>query len=161
MRLFLIFFILISHSGISQKTCQIILVRHAEKASDDPSDPNLNSLGLRRSEKLFRLLEKQKITAVYSTDYKRTKETVVSIANANQLEVSIYSSLSESFWNKIISKNLGKTIVVSGHSNTTPLLVNLLIGENKFEQLADSEYGNIYIVNATKVGNGTVLLLRY
>lgn len=38
-----------------------------------------------------------------------------------------------------------------GHSNTTPQMVNLLLGEEKYEALDDSENGALFIV---KIVNG-------
>jgi broad specificity phosphatase PhoE len=40
----------------------------------------------------------------------------------------------------------GKTILVVGHSNTIPALVNLLIGSAKYANLADTEYDKIWIL---------------
>lgn len=40
----------------------------------------------------------------------------------------------------------GKTIVVAGHSNTTPALVNALLKEKKYESLPDSVYNKFWIV---------------
>ncbi|MBI2283072.1 MAG: hypothetical protein HYU71_05140 [Bacteroidetes bacterium] len=43
----------------------------------------------------------------------------------------------------------GKTIVVVGHSNTTPRLVNLLIGENGYPDLGERVYDLHWIVTVT------------
>ncbi len=40
----------------------------------------------------------------------------------------------------------GKTIVVAGHSNTTPMLVNLLLGSKKYEAMNDNDYSKLWIV---------------
>jgi hypothetical protein len=55
----------------------------------------------------------------------------------------------------------GSTIVVAGHSNTVPRLVNLLIGDNsKYADLDDSVYNKIYIVRVTD-GIPTVEIREY
>jgi hypothetical protein len=41
---------------------------------------------------------------------------------------------------------LGKTLLIIGHSNTIPPLVNALIKTNKYQNLSDNEYGFIYKV---------------
>lgn len=58
----------------------ILLVRHAEKASDDANtnlavDPNNQGLGLGRAEALARLVSLLNVQAVYTTDFCRTAQT--------------------------------------------------------------------------------------
>ena len=40
----------------------------------------------------------------------------------------------------------GKTILIVGHSNTVPAMVNHLLKEEKLEQLGENEYDKIFIV---------------
>ena len=68
--------------------------------------------------------------------------------------------------NIFLDKNMleaepGGTILISGHSNTTPALVNQLIGEARYQQFEDSDYDNLFIVIAEKVGKGTVVKLTF
>ena len=46
----------------------------------------------------------------------------------------------------------GKTIVVAGHSNTTPALVNALLKQTKYASLPDSVYNKFWIVTLTDTG---------
>ncbi|MFT4738611.1 MAG: hypothetical protein ACI92W_002734, partial [Paraglaciecola sp.] len=48
-----------------------------------------------------------------------------------------------------------------GHSNTIPVLVNQLIGEDRYEQLEETDYNDIFIVTAESLGTGTVVHLTY
>ena len=43
-----------------------------------------------------------------------------------------------------------KRIVVVGHSNTTPTLANLLIKQDKYKTLAESEYDKIWVIKIKK-----------
>lgn len=138
-----------------------ILVRHAEKGKDDPRDPNLSEEGVKRAQALNTMLAQADIAALYSSPYKRTKGTVQPIADAKGLEISTYDPRSAAFLEEIMTKHKGKTIVISGHSNTTPNVVNALIGKDKFKQLSEDTYGNIYVVSVTEIGKGTVTLLSY
>ena len=38
------------------------------------------------------------------------------------------------------------SILVVGHSNTTPELVNLIIGENKFEKMNDNDNSSLFVI---------------
>lgn len=146
----------------AQTITTFILVRHAEKATEGGSDPELKPEGVKRAESLTALFEKTDVTAVYSTDFKRTKNTVAPLAAAKGLALNTYSSMKTADLEKLVAAHAGGTIVVSGHSNTIPDIANALIGEKKFAQFADADYGNILIISVTAVGkDAKVVWLRY
>jgi len=162
-RIILLLFISALTFNVSAQTdvTTFILVRHAEKSKDDPRDPSLSEEGIKRAESLNAMLKQADIAALYSSPYKRTRSTVQPIADAKGLEVNTYDPRSAAFLEDIMTKLKGKTIVISGHSNTTPNVVNALIGEDRFKQLSEDDYSKIYIVSVTEIGKGTVTLLSY
>jgi 2,3-bisphosphoglycerate-dependent phosphoglycerate mutase len=141
-----------------------ILVRHAEKESAPAGDemmaknPPLAKAGQERAQSLVRLLEKQKVDAIYSTNYTRTKDTVTPVAQAKGLTVETYDKLN---LEELITKHKGGTVLVCGHSNTAPGFANTLLGNKQFANYDDSDYGNILIVTVTAIGKGSVTHLRY
>jgi hypothetical protein len=46
----------------------------------------------------------------------------------------------------LITSGKLKRIVVVGHSNTTPALANLLVKQDKYKTLAESDYDKIWII---------------
>ena len=44
------------------------------------------------------------------------------------------------------AENLGNNVLIVGHSNTTPEMVNRLIGEDLFLGLDDTDNGSLFIV---------------
>ncbi|HEY3430646.1 MAG TPA: phosphoglycerate mutase family protein [Cyclobacteriaceae bacterium] len=163
---FIIFLLtLFSHVLLAQENpiTTFILVRHAEKdLTQSTNDPDLSPEGKARATKLAELLKKTQIDAVYSTEYKRTRQTVEPIAQVNSLVVMSYQPMVKDDFDLMIKKHQGKTILVSGHSNTIPNLVNYLVGEDKYKNFEDSDYGNIIIVSITERGkNAKVTWLRY
>ena len=44
--------------------------------------------------------------------------------------------------------NKGKAILIVGHSNTSPKLVNLLTGKDKYKELDESVYNTYWIVTS-------------
>ncbi len=138
-----------------------ILVRHAEKAKDDPRDPNLSEVGLKRAESLKALLANAGVTAIYSTPYKRTRQTVAPIAEVRELEINSYNPRSMAFLEDIFAKHAGGTILISGHSNTTPFVVNALLGEEAFKMLSENEYDKVFVVTSQKLGESKVTVLSY
>ena len=140
----------------------IVLVRHAEKV-DDSSDPDLSEAGYERATNLAEMFENVNFDAVYSTDYIRTKETARPIADANGLTIMgyDYQNLSGEAEN-LIESHKGETILISGHSNTTPAFANAFLGEFFFERNFDeSDYGNLLIITVSGDGKRKLLHLRY
>ncbi|MFY0591982.1 SixA phosphatase family protein [Roseivirga sp.] len=162
-RLFLLCFLVISSAQLfaQDEVTTFILVRHAEKSKDDPRDPSLSEAGVKRAAALNAMLGQADIAALYSSPYKRTKSTVKPIADAKGLEINIYDPRSAAFLEDIMKAHRGKTIVISGHSNTTPSVVNALIGKDQFKQLSESDFSKIFIVSVTEIGKGTATVLTY
>lgn len=55
--------------------------------------------------------------------------------------------------------NEGKNVLVVGHSNTTPVMVNKVIGMDKYEPMDDSDNGSLFIVRIID-GIPTDILLK-
>lgn len=130
------------------KETTLIFVRHAEKIDDGTRDPSLSKEGKDRAVRLADILLKEfNVSAIYSTPYKRTKETASPIADSLGLLIQEYGlNDPKGLVASIISSNQASTALIVGHSNTTPLLVNISLGEERFEQLDEKAYGDIFIV---------------
>ena len=127
-------------------TFTIYLVRHAEKdlASKNNIDPPLTSCGTQRSEYLNQFFKAVPISAVYSTDYRRTRNTATPTALAKELKLQVYNAADlEAFSNSLLEKK--EDALVVGHSDTTGVLAGLLIGEEK-EAFDLDIYNRIYQV---------------
>lgn len=140
---FLLFF-LFNIAAAQNKT--IILIRHAEKEDATSADPELSAEGKQRAERLVRVLRKYKPGAVYSTDFKRTRDTAGPTASRRKLQVQIYDARKLAELIDAIMKSKTKRFLIVGHSNTIPGLANLLGKKELFKNLDDSEYGAIWIV---------------
>ena len=137
----------------------IFLVRHAEKTSDK-TDPPLTTEGRQRAERLADMLGDANITRVYSSDYKRTRDTGAPLAKHLGMEVQLYDAGDlEAIAERLIAEG-GRTLVV-GHSNTTPQLVELLGGEGGEPIVEATEYNRLYIVTLGHDGEVSTTLLRY
>ena len=134
-----------------ENTSVYYFIRHAEKDRSDPTNknPSLTIQGLERANKWAVFFKDKNIAAVYSTNYIRTQQTALPIAKEQNLEIISYTA-KELISEKFIANNKGKNIVIVGHSNTTPELVNSLLGEKKYEDIADSENNNVFIVTLNK-----------
>lgn len=159
--------VLLSPTVVAQTEAEaptvVYLIRHAEKSTagppDDPKNPHLNSEGVRRAGDLVRLLGEAGVTSIFSTDYRRTIETVDPLAKHLTLEIQTYDPRDLSDSAKILKSSPGRH-VVSGHSNTTPALVELLGGEPGPPIDEEREYDRLYIL-VIDSGETTTLRLRY
>ena len=55
-------------------------------------------------------------------------------------------------------KTTGKTVLVVGHSNTTPQFANDILGEEKYPEINDDNNGNLYIVTIQNKNKSSILL---
>jgi len=53
----------------------------------------------------------------------------------------------------------GKTVLVVGHSNTTNVFANKVLGEEKYDEINDSNNSNLYIVTVID-GKPSAILLK-
>lgn len=119
----------------------IYLVRHAEK--DKGSNPPLTAEGQARAEALAEFLSDKNIKEIFSTDYIRTQQTAAPTAKKNTIDVGSYSPRELADFAQLIQKSKG-TILVVGHSNTTPELAEIL-GADPGEPIVEAwEYDRLY-----------------
>lgn len=135
-----------------KKITTFILLRHAEKGSDDPKDPELKPEGVERANRVVKMLGKTSVDAIYSTTFKRTRNTVAPLAKEKGLEVLTYEAFKVQEIEKMLEKHAGGTVVISGHSNNIPWIANLLIGKEELKDYDDGDYGNILIVSVVEKG---------
>ncbi len=147
-----------------------ILIRHAEKEGSAATmqtgvmnkDPELSETGKARALRLADMLQRQPVAAIYSTNYRRTSNTVKPLADALAQPVQLYEAFKEEEIDKMLSQHKGKTIVVVGHSNNIPWIANLLLGKKEFSDYEESDYENMLIVNVVAKGKATsTLQIKY
>lgn len=122
-------------------------IRHAEKELNNTNDrnPKLSIIGKQRAENWAEILKNVSFDAIYSTDYYRTRETANPIAKYNNIPIIIYE-LNNFDFATFKESTKGKNILIVGHSNTTPNMVNELIQEKKYKQISENNFSNIYII---------------
>ncbi|MUH35282.1 histidine phosphatase family protein [Zobellia amurskyensis] len=122
-------------------------IRHAEKDRSDPenTDPELNQRGLGRAMHWAEILKDIELDVIYTTDYERTSMTAAPTAVKKELDVKYYEPQNVNL-EQFKADNLGKKVLVVGHSNTTPDFVNQMIGEDLYYEMDDSDNGSLFIV---------------
>lgn len=119
----------------------LYLLRHAQKQDDGSKDPSLTDGGQQQGQHLARLLQHADIKRIYSTDYRRTRETVAALSELTGIEVRVYDPSGLEAFARALQQR-GENAVIVGHSNTTPQLIRMLGGEA--EAMSESDYGDLY-----------------
>jgi phosphohistidine phosphatase SixA len=132
-----------------------ILVRHAEKMTDDPEDPLLAPAGETRAAALAEALRDVRPTHLFATQYRRTRLTLQPLAQASGLPVREIPAGDTAAWLEAL-RGLppGSTAVVAGHSNTIPGLVQALGGDpgpvetaKDGPRIPDHEHDRLYLLS--------------
>jgi phosphohistidine phosphatase SixA len=142
----------------------IFLIRHAERADASPgappamaTDPDLSAAGRARAESLATLLKDANITAIFTTEFKRTQQTAAPLAKALGLTATVVSSKSEADLVTRLKSTKGNVLVV-GHSNTVPEIIKAL-GVTTPVSIGDDDFDNLFLL--TRGAPPTLLRLHY
>lgn len=134
-------------------------IRHAEKDRSDETnkDPELKEKGIQRADNWSVVFENVNFDAIYSTKFHRTIQTAQPTATKQELEIQFYSP------NHLNDDNFkantkGKTVLVVGHSNTTPQFVNDILSKYMYEDIDDLNNDNLYIVTISGKNKNSLLL---
>ena len=144
----------------------VVFVRHAEKADDDPRDPSLSEAGLARAGALARTLDGAGLDAAYATEFRRTQQTAAPAARAAGLEVRVRPAAGTdparygaALREEVRALPAGSTVLVVGHSNTIPALVQAVSGQPAAE-MPETEYDRYTVVVLADDG-ARVITSRY
>jgi 2,3-bisphosphoglycerate-dependent phosphoglycerate mutase len=130
--------------GTFAQTTTIFLIRHANKV-DNSKNPDLSKEGLERAEHWKTILAQVPIKAVYSTDFLRTVQTATPTAASKNLEIIKYDPKTLDL-EQLKKEHKGQAILIVGHSNTTPDLVNKIINQKVYAPIDDTVFGNLYLI---------------
>lgn len=145
----------------------VVVVRHAEKSTDDPRDPSLSAAGQQRARDLGVALKDAGVTDIYVTQYKRTRQTAEPLAQATgasiverPINAANSATYAQDLAHEILTRSGGKSVLVVGHSNTVPDIVKALSG-SAVPPITDPEYDHIFVVTIPATGSPRVMQLRF
>lgn len=121
---------------------EIYLVRHAEKLKSADKDPELSPCGLAQAKAMAKLIPTA-LNTIYHSGYQRTQQTAQQVALAqSDAKLQPYNAGDlPALAAKILQQD--STVLVVGHSNTTPELIHLL-SQLPAPQLTEQDYGVVY-----------------
>jgi len=132
-------------SASAQQTT-IWVVRHAEKATTPGTDPELSAEGKARAIALADQLKKEKIAAVFTTNYKRTRQTGEPVLKqAGLAEEKLYDPTAiAAFAKQVLQEYAGKNVLLIGHSNTIVPALQAFGAAKPFDTLDDDDYDQLF-----------------
>ena len=122
----------------------VYLFRHAEKQIiKGEKNPELTIDGFARSDALAEALKDVQNGVIYSSEFKRTQQTVNPLASVWNTNVKIHTAHDPEGQIERALSHCGKTVIISGHSNTLPNLIGLF-GIVDEITISDDQYGDLF-----------------
>ena len=162
-----------------------LVLRHAERPPG--FNPSLSLEGQMRAQELIQVAGEAGVTAIYANDFCRTAQTSQPLAHhlglpinvqengfpGDQLEgcdpaisVPVNRLASEidtpaKLADHVLREHRGKVVVIVGHSNTVPQIVEAL-GAPSIPPIPGNEYDNLFVVTVPKwSGNPKIVKAKY
>jgi len=139
--LFLLIFVSVS---VASAQPVVIIVRHGEKAANGGGDPDLSSAGRARADALARILKDSGITAIFTTELKRTQETAAPTATSTHVAPTVVAAKDTAALVAKLHQLSGNALVVA-HGDTIPNIIKAL-GINSLINIPDADYSELLIV---------------
>ena len=150
-----------------EATVVVVVVRHAEKATDDPRDPSLSAAGEMRAKALADRLDQTGLDAAYATQYRRTQLTAAPAAAKAGIEVTVRpaDAANAATYGPDLARDLralppGSTALVVGHSNTVPGIVSAISGQPAAD-MPETEYDRYTVIVLDADGKARVFVSTY
>jgi broad specificity phosphatase PhoE len=164
--LILLFALVVASCGRQQQGSTVVLVvRHAEKASDAEDSP-LSGAGMQRAQAIAAVAADAGVNAIYTTQFKRNHDTSRPLAEhtgvaVTEVPVNLQNpgDYGQRLARDIMERHRGQTVLVVGHGNTVASIVEGLTGRPA--QLGDVQYGDLLIVTAPPSGQAGLVRAQY
>jgi phosphohistidine phosphatase SixA len=160
----------------------LVLVRHADKASQPADDPPLTADGVRRAQDLAATLRSAGVNAIITTQLRRTRETAQPVAAALGLNPEVLKvgeralvanpAPGQQFPPEVLReraeyikaleaaiRRLSGVVLIVGHDWSVPGLIAAL-GGPQLPNICSSVYDNLFILISTK-GKTDLIQARY
>lgn len=138
----------------------VVLTRHGERtAIPGNQDPPLNAAGKARAKELIHVAGQSGIKAIYCSHFIRSLQTAKPLAAHLDLPPIVMDDALQ-IRNDILSNHAGQTVLVIGHSNTVPEIIDRL-GAGGVPAIGESEFDNLFVVKVFDQGRASVTRLKY
>jgi 2,3-bisphosphoglycerate-dependent phosphoglycerate mutase len=144
----------------------VIVIRHAEKDSANPVDPQLSAAGEARAELLARMFGDSKgpgrLDAIYISTALRNRLTAAPLSARLGIAPTVAQSEDpQSLARRVLRAHRGGRVMIIGHVNTVPQIVAALAGKSDIPKIDEQDYGVMYVVTVPRIGNANLVRLNY
>lgn len=137
----------------------VILVRHAEKAAEPGNDPPLGAAGIARAEALAAALRDARVTAIITTQFRRTRDTARPLADSLKITPQVVAAGGAAAHVEAVvaavRQHRDGAVLVVGHGNTVPAIIAAL-GGPRLPDLCESAYANLFTLVSDASGTRLV-----
>lgn len=128
----------------------VLLVRHAEKASEPGTDPGLSAAGQARAQALAAALAEARVGAILTSPLRRTRDTAVPTAASAGLKPQAIgfeggTAAHVAAVASAVRAQDAASVLVVGHSNTVPAILAAL-GGPALPDFCESSYGQLLVL---------------
>jgi phosphohistidine phosphatase SixA len=156
-------FSLVASAGDTTRAT-VIVVRHAEKASETHRDPPLSERGVARAAALDSVLEHARVVAIIVTPYRRNLETAAPIARRHMITPTVIpvegGVAAHAYAVAKAARGHDGVVLVVGHSNTVLPIVRALGGPT-LPDLCDASYAQLFTVAPSPGGAARMIRSQY
>jgi broad specificity phosphatase PhoE len=130
----------------------VVLVRHAEKAATPADDPPLTEAGAARARALEHALHSMGVTAIITSEFRRTRDTAEPLARSRGLTPEVVQAGGAAAAGHVqavaaaVRRHSSGVILVVGHSNTIPAIIAALGGE-RMRDICDGDYDSMFVLS--------------
>jgi broad specificity phosphatase PhoE len=153
----------VAGGAAAQRT--VILVRHAElqgQAMAQPAQTPLSDEGHARAQRLAEMLQPAGVTAVYATEFARTRSTAGPLAERQGLTVNVVGKAeSGALAERLRREHPDGTVLVVAHSDTLPTLVSAYGHAPDAGRVGSTDYGQVFVLTPNGSGPATLVRLKY
>jgi len=138
----------------------LVLVRHADR---DGQLDALTAAGTTRAQELAHVGMKAEFAAIYRSDTNRARDTAAPLAMATGLTPVVYPANEvDQLVASILADHRGQKVLVVGHSNTVPDIIEAAGGPS-LPEIESGEFDNLFVLTLCRCGRkrATLLNLQY
>jgi broad specificity phosphatase PhoE len=156
--------VLLGWAVLSASTTTVYVLRHAEQVSDGSRDPPLSAAGQARAERLREVFSGSGtglgIDGIIVTELRRTQDTAKPLADAGRIPVVVVDAGSpREAARRALHDFHGGRVLVIGHSNTVPAIVEALSGQS-VPPMGEGDFSTVYVVARPRYSPASVSVLH-
>ncbi len=141
-------FLMLLFGALASCTTRYYLVRHADRLDSSANSP-LSAAGFARANILRDTLLDKRVGLIYASTFLRTQQTAQPLADALHLPLTLYRPDTTAELITALQGIRGKNVLVVGHSNNIPQIVEGLSG-GAIIPIPENDFDNLFIVTIRK-----------